>query len=112
MEPTKRNDFQSRKITQSIHHTKQKMLSKVNPQEALQTKVLNELPVKTIHTQSNTTNQYSGNLEWVDRHHQQIIKHPHFTKQQKELWHDYKLMQYDQTAGHHYLPASFFKLNH
>ena len=86
--------------------------SKVNPQEALQTKVLNELPVKTIHTQSNTTNQYSGNLEWVDRHHQQIIKHPHFTKQQKELWHDYKLMQYDQTAGHHYLPASFFKLNH
>lgn len=90
--------------------TLQLINSKVSPQEALETKVLNNLPVKTIHTQNDTTNQYSGNLEWVDRQKQRIIRHPHFTKQQQKIWHDYKLMQYDQTAGHHYLPSSFFKL--
>lgn len=83
--------------------------SKVKPFQALQVQALAKLPVKVMHTNINTTNQYSGNLQWINPKNGKIINHPKFNQKQKELWHDYKLIQYDQCAGKHYLPTNFFK---
>ena len=83
--------------------------AKVNPFQALQTKALHQLPVKVMNTNDNETNQRSGNLQWINPKTGQIINHAHLTKLQQKIWHDYKLVQYDQTAGKHYLPANFFK---
>lgn len=83
--------------------------SKVKPFQALQVQALAKLPVKVMHTNINTTNQYSGNLQWINPKNGKIINHPKFSQKQKELWQDYKLIQYDQCAGKHYLPTSFFK---
>lgn len=83
--------------------------AKVNPFQALQTKALHQLPVKVMNTNDNETNQRSGNLQWINPQNGQIINHLHMTKKQRMLWHDYKLVQYDQTAGKHYLSDSFFK---
>lgn len=83
--------------------------SKVTSFQAMQTLALEKLPVKVMRTNVNTTNQYSGNLQWINPTNGKIITHPKFNKQQKQLWHDYKLIQYDQCAGKHYLPESFFK---
>lgn len=83
--------------------------SKVTAFQAMQTKAYNTLPVKVMHTNVNTTNQYSGNLQWIDPHTGKVVNHPKMNKKQKQLWHDYKLIQYDQCAGKHYLPENFFK---
>lgn len=83
--------------------------AKVNPFQALQTKALHQLPVKVMNTNDNETNQRSGNLQWINPQNGQIINHLHMTKKQRTLWYDYKLVQYDQTAGKHYLSSSFFK---
>lgn len=83
--------------------------SQVSPYQALQTRTLTDLPVKTTRTQADLTNQYSGNLQWIDAKSGTIVKHPHFNKQQKQLIHDYKLVEYDQVAGKHYLNRAFWK---
>lgn len=83
--------------------------SQVTPFEALQIQTMNHLPTKVTHTTVNQTNQYAGNLQWINSETGRVINHPHFNRYQKQLWHDYKLIQYDQSAGKNYLPKDFFK---
>lgn len=74
--------------------------SKVNWQQALLTKVYEELPVATL----NMTG-VGGNRQLVDQRGR-VIKFKTLNRQQKQLWHDYQLLQYDITAGKQYVKTA------
>lgn len=56
------------------------------------------MPVNLLNGQNNAE---STNL-FVGQNGKQV-KFKQLSSRQKKLWHDYKLVQYDVTAGHHYL---------
>lgn len=75
--------------------------SKVNAYQALLTEVQEKLPVATLNTQKSTVNSYNTHTEFVDNNGK-IVKYKSLSKKQKQLWEDYKLLQYDMTAGKNY----------
>ena len=73
--------------------------SKVTPYLALLTAVYQDLPAVSVNTGQGNTNatvQFTNDKG-------QIVKENQLTKKQKQLWQDYKLVQYDLTAGKQYL---------
>lgn len=76
--------------------------SKVNPYNALLTKVSHELPVYE-------SNNFDVQKQFIINQNK-MIKESNLTQKQKTLLHDYRLVQYDMTAGNQYLQkTSFFK---
>lgn len=80
--------------------------SKVNWYQALLTAVYEKLPALTINTNESTTNSYNTSSELVNRNGK-IVKKSSLTKKQKQILHDYQLIQYDVTAGKHYTNKYF-----
>lgn len=73
--------------------------SKVTPYLALMTKVYEDLPAVSINTGQNNS---TASLQFTNSKGQ-VVKNSQLTKKQKRLWQDYKLVQYDLTAGKQYL---------
>ncbi|WP_295731824.1 LTA synthase family protein [uncultured Limosilactobacillus sp.] len=82
--------------------------SKVTPYIALLTRVYQDLPAVSLKTNNADTNGYHSAPQFTNEQGK-VVSKEHFTKAQKELWHDYLLVQYDMTAGHHYLGNNFLK---
>lgn len=83
-----------------------KMDVKVSPYYALLTRVQEDLPAMSLPTNGtakNNTARQSG-IAFVNQHG----KHVALNHKQKRLFHDYQLVQYDLTAGHHYLLKNSF----
>ena len=83
---------------------------KVSPYYALLTKVAEDIPATSLPTNGTAKNNsaHQGGTDFVNARG----KHVKLTPQQKKLFHDYQLVQYDLTAGHHYLlKDSFLKSN-
>ncbi|WP_267202160.1 LTA synthase family protein [Limosilactobacillus kribbianus] len=76
--------------------------AKVTPYQAMLTKLYHQLPAYALSTQQNGTNSFNSAPEYVNQRGR-VVTYSSFTKHQKKLWHDYQLVQYDITAGHHYL---------
>ncbi len=76
--------------------------SKVNWYQAMLTDVLHQLPAFALNTGQHTKINDNGRTQFVDEHGK-FVSPKHWTKKQKQLWHDYKLVQYDVTAGKQYL---------
>ncbi|MFP7153592.1 LTA synthase family protein [Weissella paramesenteroides] len=72
--------------------------SKLTPLFALQTKVTNELPAFANYTRG----------EFVDNNGH-TLKTKDLSKKQRKLLHEFKLVQYDLSAGKHYLSEKFTK---
>lgn len=72
--------------------------SKVNWYLALLTRVQHRMPANLLNSQGNAK---STNL-FVNQHGQTVTASS-LTKKQRQLWHDYQLVQYDVTSGKHYL---------
>jgi len=72
------------------------MDQKVSPFYALMTKVTEQLPA-----QSRGNNDTSGGLLVDDKN--KTLSQKDLSKKQRDLLHDYRLVQYDNTAGKHYL---------
>lgn len=85
-----------------IAMTAQQTNSKVTPYQALLTQLYQQLPAYTVNTQTNGTNSYNSAPEFINQHGEKV-DYASFTAKQKQLWHDYQLVQYDLTAGHQYL---------
>lgn len=51
---------------------------------------------------SGNVNAYNSNSRFITQKGK-ILKENQLTKKQKELLHDYRLVQYDVTAGKHYV---------
>lgn len=76
--------------------------SRVDWYQAMLTQILHQLPVFALDTQQNTTNQFNSKGQFIDQRGK-VVTQKHWTRQQKRLWHDYQLVQYDVTAGKQYL---------
>ena len=76
--------------------------SKVNWYQAMLTDIMHQLPAFALNTQQAATNSFNTNAQFINQQGS-VASQKRFTKRQKQLWHDYKLVQYDITAGHHYL---------
>lgn len=77
--------------------------SKVNWYQALLTRVFEELPAMGEGlTSTSSVNTYNNSTQFVNQKGQ-IVKESKLTKKQKQLLHDYRLVQYDITAGKHYI---------
>lgn len=94
--------------TEFIPLTLQITNSKVTPFNALLTDVSKYIPAKCVNTSTNSTFEYNQSGQFINKSGHPVSP-KYFTKHQKQLWHDYLLVQYDQTAGHHYLTNNFFK---
>ncbi|WP_251545367.1 LTA synthase family protein [Limosilactobacillus caecicola] len=81
--------------------------SKVTPYLALLTKVYQDLPAVSLKTNNTSANSYHSSPQFVNAKGK-IVSSKHFTKAQKQLWHDYQLVQYDMTSGHNYLKKQLF----
>lgn len=101
----------ARKLTRSTHYVSpndfiamaaEQTNSRVTPYQALLTRLYHELPAYALSTQQNGTNSFNSAPEYVNQQGK-VVNYNSFTKKQKKLWHDYQLVQYDITAGHHYL---------
>lgn len=77
--------------------------SQVNWYEALLTRVYQQLPVITEDVQaSGNVNAYNSNSRFITQHGK-ILQEKQLSKRQRQLLHDYRLVQYDVTAGKHYV---------
>ena len=78
-----------------------KMDVKVSPYYALLTAVLEKLPATALPVNGTAKNNaaHQGGVSYVN----QAGKLVKLTKRQQKLFDDYRLVQYDLTAGHHYL---------
>lgn len=74
---------------------------KVSPYYALITNVTEDLPAMTIDPTSSQSNSLNGSNIFVSENGKKI-KSSSLTKKQKQLLHDYRLIQYDLTAGKQY----------
>lgn len=75
-------------------------LTKTTPYSALLEKVLDELPVIT--TKAATGSKEESDAAMINDNGE-LIKYDDLSSSQKELYNDYKLVQYDMTAGNNYL---------
>lgn len=76
--------------------------SKVTPYLALLTDVWQKLPAAAMDTSQSTTNTYNSTAQFINQQGKVVAK-AKLTKKQRQLWHDYQLVQYDLTTGHQYL---------
>ena len=80
--------------------------TKTTPYTALLEKVLDELPVIT-------TKAAAGSEEDTDaammNDEGELVKYKDLTSSQKKLYQEYKLVQYDMTAGNNYLEDMHFQ---
>lgn len=79
--------------------------SKVNWYQALLTDVYEKMPVNSLPTNSRASDDDRN--QFINQKGK-IVKESKLTKKQKQLWHDYKLIQYDITSGKQYT-AKYFK---
>lgn len=77
------------------------MKQKVSPYYALITKVQQQLPAMALDVQGNKQGL------WVDQTGKRVDQQ-NLTAQQKRLYHDYRLIQYDLTAGKQYVLKTHF----
>lgn len=79
---------------------------KVSPYYALLTKVAEDIPATSLPTNGTAKNNsaHQGGTDFVNARGE----HVKLTSKQKKLFHDYQLVQYDLTAGHHYLLKDSF----
>lgn len=79
---------------------------KVSPYLALLTVEAKELPAMSLPTNGTARNNaaHQAGMTFVNQHGKAVK----LTKKQKRLLHDYQLVQYDLTAGHHYLQKAAF----
>ena len=79
---------------------------KVSPYLALLTKEASDLPAMSLPTNGTARNNsaHQGGMTFVNERGKAVK----LTKQQRQLLHDYQLVQYDLTAGHHYLQRASF----
>lgn len=87
------NDFPSMALEQAN--------IKVTPYYALLTDVTNHLPTATNDPYNSVSNRYNGSQVFVTEKNE-LKSSNDLTKKQKELLKDYKLIQYDLTAGEQY----------
>ncbi len=73
--------------------------TKVNWQQALLTKVYEDYPTVALNTNGKEEGNNRGQLI---NQRGKVVKRNSLTKKQRQLWHDYQLIQYDITAGNHY----------
>lgn len=101
----------ARKLTRSTHYVgpndfiamaAEQTNSRVTPYQAMLTLLYHRLPAYALSTQQNGTNSFNSAPEYVNQDGK-VVSYRSFSKRQKRLWHDYQLVQYDITAGHHYL---------
>ena len=78
--------------------------SKVTPYQALLTNMLDRLPANSVNPTQDGTNTFTPQARFTNGSKIESLS----TKGQKQLWHDYQLVQYDQTAGYHYLNNQFY----
>lgn len=92
------NDFAAMALAQ--------MDVKVSPYYALLTKVAEDIPATSLPTNGTAKNNsaHQGGTDFVNARG----KHVKLTAKQKKLFHDYQLVQYDLTAGRHYLLKNSF----
>lgn len=77
--------------------------SKVNWYQALLTDVYEKLPAIGEGLQSSSNvNTYNNGSEFINQDGK-LVKEKSLTSKQKQILHDYRLVQYDITAGKHYL---------
>ena len=81
--------------------------SKVDWYYALLTDVWQQLPVMSLN-QSDTAGK---NRTLFTNQQGEQVSFKSMTPQQKQLYHDYQLVQYDLTAGKHYLQDDFHAVN-
>lgn len=74
---------------------------KVSPYYALITKIYEDLPAMTVNPSTSETNSLNGSNIFVSQSGKKI-KESSLSKKQKKLLHDYRLIQYDLTAGKQY----------
>lgn len=79
--------------------------SKVNWYYALLTNVWQQLPAMSLNQSDNAGN----NRTLLTDQDGNQVSFKSLSPQQKQLYHDYQLVQYDMTAGHHYLKNYFTK---
>lgn len=79
---------------------------KVSPYYALMTEIAEKVPATSLPTNGTAKNNsaHQGGIDFVSAQG----KHVKLTAKQKKLFHDYQLVQYDLTAGHHYLLKNSF----
>lgn len=101
----------AKKLTQSTHYVgpndfiamaAEQTNSRVTPYQAMLTQLYHQLPAYALSTQQNGTNSFNSAPEYINQQGK-VVPYSSLSKQQKKLWHDYQLVQYDITAGHHYL---------
>lgn len=81
--------------------------SKVNWYQALLTGAYEKLPAVSLPTNQTGSDSNTDRNQFVNQKGQ-IVSQSSFTKKQKQLWHDYQLIQYDVTSGNHY-SIKYFK---
>ncbi|APX72446.1 LTA synthase family protein [Companilactobacillus allii] len=74
---------------------------KVSPYYAMMTKVASTLPAATTNTSDNGSNAFNGSQVFITKNSKKI-ESDNLTAKQKEVLHDYKMIQYDITAGNQY----------
>lgn len=74
---------------------------KVTPYYALLTKVTQDLPAMTTDTANSKVNSFNGGNLFVDQKGQPL-NYKQLTAKQKQLYRDYRLIQYDLVAGKQY----------
>lgn len=82
--------------------------SKVNWYQALLTQVYEKLPAVSLPTDQSGSDKDTDRNQFVNQQGKVISKRS-FTKQQRQIWHDYQLIQYDVTAGQRYSIKYFGK---
>ena len=83
-----------------------KTLTKTTPYSALLEMVLDELPVITTKAAAGSEEESDAAMISVDG---EMIKYENLSSSQKELYNDYKLVQFDMTAGNNYLADMHFQ---
>lgn len=83
-----------------------KMDVKVSPYYALLTRVAMDLPAISLPTNGTAKNNsaHQGGIDFIDDQGRRVKLNRH----QQRLFRDYQLVQYDLTAGHHYLQRTSF----
>lgn len=83
---------------------------KLRPYNALLTQVDTQLPVITTNMlNSGDPNNVKTGVQLVDPQTKALVTTKQLTTKQKRLLQDYRLVQYDLTAGEHYLSQTFTK---
>ncbi|MBD5068809.1 MAG: sulfatase-like hydrolase/transferase [Lactobacillus sp.] len=80
--------------------------AKVSPYYALLTDIYQKLPAITLDISENTINSYNSNMQLIDQTGK-TVSEKSLSKEQKQILTDYKLAQYDLTAGKQYLKGTF-----